>query len=107
MKFNTFLLVFLTFLPQIVWSACDLSATTASEINTSRQLTNADTSAITLAAQIGDDITGCNVSGITDMSGLFMSLNAFSQDISGWDVSNVTNMDNMFRSTSFNQDISG
>ncbi|MDB2403212.1 BspA family leucine-rich repeat surface protein, partial [Litoricolaceae bacterium] len=87
---------------------CDLSATAGYSDNETRQLINADTVALTTAAQQNDDITGCDVSGITDMSALFQSVAGFNQDISGWDVSNVTNMDNMFRSaSSFNQDISG
>ncbi|MDA8966441.1 Ig-like domain-containing protein [Planktomarina temperata] len=93
--------------PQVAWSACNLSATTPSEVNTARQLTNADTAALTEAAKRGDDITDCDVSEITDMSGLFyFHPNSFNQDIGDWDVSKVTNMDNMFRQTYvFNQDI--
>ena len=56
-----------------------------------------------------DDITTCDVTGITDMSSLFAdnAQRTFNQDISSWDVSNVTNMTNMFTSTAdFNQDIS-
>ena len=53
-----------------------------------------------------------DVSQVSDMSLLFFSdtdtaLNNFNEDISGWDVSNVTNMYGMFASTVFNQDISG
>ncbi len=49
-----------------------------------------------------------DVSGITDMSGLFHDevLSKFTGDISGWDVSNVVNMNSMFRSSQFNGDIS-
>ena len=101
----------LALVPQVAWSqvarTCNLSATTPSEVDTDRQLTNADTAALTEAAKRGDDITGCDVSGITDMSGLFyFHPNTFNQDIGDWNVSNVTNMDNMFRQTYvFNQDI--
>lgn len=49
-----------------------------------------------------------DVSGVTNMEGLFQGARAFNQDISGWDVSNVTNMKDMFAGfTSFNRDISG
>ena len=57
----------------------------------------------------GDDVTTCDVTGITNMSSLFEDLaqRNFNQDISAWDVSNVTNMNYMFGSTAaFNQDIS-
>ena len=76
--------------------------------NTDRILTNNDTAAITQAAKDNADITGCKVSGITDMEGLFyFHPNTFNQDIGGWDVSNVTNMKHMFRNAYvFNQDIS-
>ena len=54
----------------------------------------------------GDDVTGVNVSAITDMSSLFKDNTTFNQDISNWIVSNVTNMDNMFNgATQFNQNI--
>ena len=108
MKFSLSILAFVALVPQAAWSACNLSATTPSEVDTRRQLTNADTAAITESAKRNDDITDCDVSGITDMSSLFRYWpNSFNQDIGRWDVSNVTNMDNMFRSNpSFNQDIS-
>ena len=57
----------------------------------------------------GDDITTCDVTGISDMSRLFYLYNArnFNQDIGAWDVSNVTNMYRMFYlASSFNQNIS-
>jgi surface protein len=42
------------------------------------------------------------------MSQIFECVEDFNEDISGWDVSNVTNMHNMFAcAKSFNQDISG
>ena len=59
----------------------------------------------------GDDITTCDVTGITDMSSLFAQNSTFNQDISAWDVSNVTDMSLMFSYPYadymiFNQDIS-
>jgi len=58
-----------------------------------------------------DDITTCDVTGITDMSSLFDGTSYFNQDISAWDVSNVTDMSLMFSYPYadymiFNQDIS-
>jgi surface protein len=39
---------------------------------------------------------------------IFSESEAFNQDISGWDVSNVTDMKGMFlNTTAFNQDLSG
>ena len=61
----------------------------------------------------GYDVTQVNTGCIQDMSWLFspprfQAYTYFNQDISGWDVSNVTNMDGMFRyAINFNQDISG
>ena len=49
-----------------------------------------------------------DVSNVTDMQGMFHKCEAFNQDISSWDVSNVTNMNRMFWGCNkFNQDISG
>jgi surface protein len=70
------------------------------------------------------DYAGCgligtwDVSGVTNMAGLFYQKAQFNEDISGWNVSNVTSMGGatawdgrslgMFRDASaFNQDISG
>ena len=48
-----------------------------------------------------------DTSEITNMSGLFESMDKFNGDISNWDVSNVTNMHSMFYGCkSFNCDIS-
>jgi surface protein len=53
------------------------------------------------------DISGWDVSNVTNMSLLFRSNSAFNQPIGSWDVSSVTFMSNMFdKATSFNQDIS-
>ena len=56
------------------------------------------------------DISGWDVSKVTDMSNLFSgstSYNLFNENISDWDVSSVTNMDEMFMGCKiFDQDIS-
>jgi len=52
------------------------------------------------------EINTWDVSGVTDMTGVFRSKTTFNDDIGCWDVSNVTNMQVMFQySTAFNQDI--
>ena len=49
-----------------------------------------------------------DLSGVTDMSGMFDGASSFNGDISGWDTSSVTSMSGMFRNAaSFNGDISG
>jgi surface protein len=53
------------------------------------------------------DISGWDVSNVTDMGRMFSYANAFNQDISSWNVGNVTDMSSMFQNaTAFNQDIS-
>ena len=63
--------------------------------------------AMRTAASNGDDITGCDVSGIQDFSQLFYNRTSFDQDISNWDVSSGTNFSYMLANTSFDSDISG
>lgn len=56
---------------------------------------------------IGSDITGWDMSNVTNMAFMFADCRAFNQDISGWNVSNVTQMHSMFWSAyKFNQDLS-
>jgi surface protein len=50
------------------------------------------------------DISGWDVSNVTNMTYMFGSSN-FNGDISKWDTSNVTNMSYMFEHTPFNQNI--
>ena len=53
------------------------------------------------------DISGWNMSSATYTGGMFAGASSFNQDISGWDMSNVGGMQHMFRDAiSFNQDLS-
>ncbi|RIV42166.1 BspA family leucine-rich repeat surface protein [Flagellimonas pelagia] len=53
------------------------------------------------------DLSGWDVSNVTDMSGMFLRAELFNSDLSGWDVSNVTEMAGMFyEAKSFNSDLS-
>ena len=42
------------------------------------------------AEKFNQDISGWDMSNVTDMGGMFYHTLAFNQDISGWDVSKVT-----------------
>lgn len=54
------------------------------------------------------DISAWDVSSVTNMAYMFLSASAFRQDLSAWDVGNVSNMFAMFRFASqFNADLSG
>jgi surface protein len=54
------------------------------------------------------NISGWDVSRLSDFSRMFYGADIFNQNISGWDVSNATNMDEMFSGASeFDQDLSG
>mmetsp|Transcript_8843 Transcript_8843/g.16688 ORF Transcript_8843/g.16688 Transcript_8843/m.16688 type:complete len:203 (+) Transcript_8843:2416-3024(+) len=60
------------------------------------------------ALAFNQDISGWNVSAVTDMGRMFAGTFVFDQDISGWDVSKVTSMAAMyFGALAFNHDISG
>ena len=52
------------------------------------------------------DISSWDVSSVTNMSEMFLNADSFTGDISNWDVSNVTVMIDMFRFSDFNGDIS-
>ena len=52
------------------------------------------------------DISGWDVSSVTDMSGMF-GRSPFNGDLSDWDVSSVTDTSYMFYDSSFNGDLSG
>lgn len=59
------------------------------------------------ASVFNGDLTGWDVSNITDFSLAFYNAREFNGDLSGWDVSSATNMSNMFyQCRKFNSDIS-
>ena len=58
------------------------------------------------ASAFNSNISGWDVSSVTDMSSMFIEATSFDQDISSWNVSSVTNMSSMFyAATSFNQNL--
>ena len=58
------------------------------------------------ARNFNGDITGWDVSNVTDMRFMFSGASAFDRDIGGWDVSNVTSMTAMFQqATSFDREL--
>lgn len=64
-------------------------------------------SMFTGSKNFNQDISGWDVSKITNMNYTFQGCTSFNQDIGKWDVSNVTHMASMFSGCSiFNQDIS-
>ena len=59
------------------------------------------------ADSINFDVSGWDVSNVTDMSGLFVNCKYFNGDLSKWDVSNVKKTVNMFAGCyKFNGDLS-
>ena len=59
------------------------------------------------AQVFNDDISGWDISGISEMDHMFRGASIFNQDISGWDTSKITSMSYTFRfAKQFNQDIS-
>lgn len=85
------------------------------KIRRGEDVTQVDTSRITSMTglfegnhiRFNQDISGWDVSNVTDMRWMFANNAHFNQDISGWDVSNVDNMFEMFSgNTAFNQDLS-
>ena len=57
------------------------------------------------ARSFGGDISSWDVSGVTDMSRMFLDAQSFDGDISSWDVSRVANMSRMFENARFSQNI--
>ena len=64
-----------------------------------------DMSGIFLGSTFTGDLNKWNVSSVTDMQGMFGG-SSFNGNISDWDVSSVTNMSGMFEEAPFNQDVS-
>ncbi|MDB9938980.1 BspA family leucine-rich repeat surface protein, partial [Candidatus Thioglobus sp.] len=91
--FHIFLILLLLLGGKFAYAGCTASPVTKANLTTE--------------ATAGNDITTCNVSGLNDLSRVFINITGFNQDISAWDVSNVTTMESMFEgASSFNQDIS-
>ena len=60
------------------------------------------------ATSFNQDLSGWNVSKVTNMSVMFFNAQAFNQNLSRWDVSKVTFMRGMFHgATAFNHELSG
>ena len=55
-----------------------------------------DMSKLFLCSDFNGDISGWDVSNVTDMNGMFVGCEKFNQDLSKWDVSKVTDMIRMF-----------
>jgi len=67
-----------------------------------------DMSELFKESDFNGDISGWDVSNVTNMRGMFYGAVFFNCDVTKWDVSNVTDMSCMFAfSSNFNQDISG
>ena len=60
------------------------------------------------ASAFDGNLSGWDVSGVTDMAGMFQFASDFNGNVSGWDVSGVTDMAGMFQFASdFNGNVSG
>ena len=58
------------------------------------------------ASSFDGDISSWDVSGVTDMSGMFLRASSFNSDLNSWDVSGAINMRSMFENAaSFNSDL--
>ncbi|MCS3953323.1 BspA family leucine-rich repeat surface protein [Salinibacter ruber] len=92
-------------------SNLDISASDTPDLSSVTSMRGMFQGATSLTAS-GSSIGQWDVSGVTDMGGMFMGgmfsgAESFNQDIGGWDVSSVTGMGRMFYGAeSFNQDIS-
>ena len=111
-KINSFSLSFLTFVFLIIFSTQQAKADCFVDSVQFDTTTTDNSNPITLAEikgwdTSGDDVTTCDVSGLTSLNKAFENNTNFNQDISSWNVSSVENFSKMFLGAdSFNQDIS-
>ncbi len=86
-------------------SNLNLTATDAPDLTGTTTLANTFANCAALGST--GNMSGWNVSGVTNMFGMIYGATSFNQDIGSWDVSSVTNMERMFwGAQSFNQNIS-
>jgi surface protein len=83
------------------------SLTTVPSINSWDMSTATNISSLFRSSAFNDDISGWDVSNVTNMATAFFVATSFDQPIGSWNTSSVTNMSEMFRgASSFNQSLS-
>ena len=89
-------------------NTADLGLIDTSIITDMSHLFNSDGSSHADYWTFNGDLSGWDVSSVTDMSSMFYYARYFNGNLSGWDVSSVTDMSSMFYYASyFNGDLSG